>query len=189
MNCPNCGIQNVDGAKFCASCGTELIAPQPSKTFCQNCGTENLSTSKFCCSCGNPLFVRKDLQHLQNNRELDSDEDFFENRERTGKISIFAGVLLMILGIIVNRPELGKIVQKDIFLIMISLVAICGIYPLLKTFVRQTKIRFFISMGLYVISVFVATMQGDKGVSACWFILSGFLFVNMVYAWYRIKNE
>ena len=30
MNCPNCGLANPDGARFCANCGTSLTgAPLP----------------------------------------------------------------------------------------------------------------------------------------------------------------
>ena len=32
MNCPNCGLANSDGAKFCANCGTSL-GSAPSSGF------------------------------------------------------------------------------------------------------------------------------------------------------------
>ena len=51
MKCPKCNTDNVDGAKFCASCGGQLpVKQEQTKVFCQKCGAENLSNSKFCCS-------------------------------------------------------------------------------------------------------------------------------------------
>jgi uncharacterized membrane protein YvbJ len=29
MTCPNCGVANPDGARFCANCGTQFAAAQP----------------------------------------------------------------------------------------------------------------------------------------------------------------
>ena len=26
MNCPNCGTQNIDGAKFCIKCGVAILS-------------------------------------------------------------------------------------------------------------------------------------------------------------------
>lgn len=48
MDCPNCGTQNPDGAKFCFNCGTALALA------CSNCGTELPAGAKFCFSCGTP---------------------------------------------------------------------------------------------------------------------------------------
>jgi uncharacterized membrane protein YvbJ len=35
MNCPNCGLANADGARFCANCGTALSgsAPPPGNAY------------------------------------------------------------------------------------------------------------------------------------------------------------
>ena len=46
MNCPNCGFENIPGAKFCNECGSKLEA------ICPRCGTKNPPGSKFCNECG-----------------------------------------------------------------------------------------------------------------------------------------
>ncbi|WP_438445112.1 SPFH domain-containing protein [Gorillibacterium sp. sgz5001074] len=47
--CPSCGVQNVQGAKFCNECGTKLLKE---KKYCGNCGAEMPETAKFCNECG-----------------------------------------------------------------------------------------------------------------------------------------
>ena len=49
MICPNCGFENIPGAKFCNECGSKLEA------ICPQCGTKNPSGSKFCNECGGKL--------------------------------------------------------------------------------------------------------------------------------------
>jgi class 3 adenylate cyclase/tetratricopeptide (TPR) repeat protein len=49
MNCPTCGADNPERAKYCMSCGGSL-APS-----CPSCGTENPSGARFCIECGTDL--------------------------------------------------------------------------------------------------------------------------------------
>ena len=49
MNCPNCGAENPERAKFCMSCGSAL-APS-----CPSCGAENPPGARFCIECGTDL--------------------------------------------------------------------------------------------------------------------------------------
>ena len=49
MNCPTCGTENAAGVKFCAECGTKLVAA------CPTCGTTNGPGAKFCVECGTGL--------------------------------------------------------------------------------------------------------------------------------------
>lgn len=51
--CPECGLRNADGVKFCQDCGTKLGAP--SKVFCGNCGAENAPGTRFCGACGTKI--------------------------------------------------------------------------------------------------------------------------------------
>lgn len=44
--CPNCGVQNPPGAKFCGNCGKAL------KSACPECGAEVPEGAKFCANCG-----------------------------------------------------------------------------------------------------------------------------------------
>src|SRR5262245_10306221 len=47
--CPNCAADNPERARFCTSCGTELLP------LCPHCGAENPVGAKFCMECGNAL--------------------------------------------------------------------------------------------------------------------------------------
>ena len=49
MICPECGFDNIDGAKFCNQCGTKLVLA------CSQCGHVNPNGSKFCNQCGQNL--------------------------------------------------------------------------------------------------------------------------------------
>jgi class 3 adenylate cyclase/tetratricopeptide (TPR) repeat protein len=49
MNCPTCGHENPNGAKFCNQCAGPL------QLHCSNCGTLNPFGSKFCNECAAPL--------------------------------------------------------------------------------------------------------------------------------------
>jgi class 3 adenylate cyclase/tetratricopeptide (TPR) repeat protein len=49
MNCPGCGAQNPERARFCMQCATPLPA------ICGACGTENPAGAKFCTECGAAL--------------------------------------------------------------------------------------------------------------------------------------
>ncbi len=49
MECPHCGFENPEVAKFCQNCG------QPQQRTCPNCGTPNSMQAKFCLNCGHGL--------------------------------------------------------------------------------------------------------------------------------------
>jgi hypothetical protein len=49
MQCPSCGSDNRDGARFCNDCA----APLP--LLCPSCGIENRPGAKFCNDCAAPL--------------------------------------------------------------------------------------------------------------------------------------
>ncbi len=51
MNCPACGANNANGARFCSNCGTKLALA------CSNCGAEATAGAKFCTNCGQQLPV------------------------------------------------------------------------------------------------------------------------------------
>jgi membrane protease subunit (stomatin/prohibitin family) len=48
VTCGKCGAKQP-GGKFCADCGTPLVAQ---KRFCSGCGVEMLANAKFCANCG-----------------------------------------------------------------------------------------------------------------------------------------
>lgn len=49
--CPNCGVENKLGMKFCGNCGSKLVTT----IICPNCGKEIPEGMKFCGECGRPL--------------------------------------------------------------------------------------------------------------------------------------
>ncbi|MFQ5458232.1 MAG: adenylate/guanylate cyclase domain-containing protein, partial [Myxococcota bacterium] len=60
MNCPSCGHENRDRAKFCEECASPL------KRTCSNCGTELRPAAKFCDECGQAAgaaWAREDASH------------------------------------------------------------------------------------------------------------------------------
>jgi len=52
MWCSSCGGENVEGAKFCAECGTPFVR------LCPSCGQQMQPTAKFCSECGTALKVK-----------------------------------------------------------------------------------------------------------------------------------
>ena len=64
MKCPNCGIENREGANFCIDCGNTL------ETTCAQCNHLNLPESKFCEKCGFKLIEPAE----KSSRELSYDE-------------------------------------------------------------------------------------------------------------------
>src|SRR5712692_11445026 len=51
MQCPSCGSDNPEGAKFCIECAAPL------QKRCPSCGAVNLPRAKFCSECATPLTV------------------------------------------------------------------------------------------------------------------------------------
>ena len=54
MNCPGCGAENPNEARFCGNCGAELAAPDVG-VACPNCGEYNHVGAQFCNNCGTPV--------------------------------------------------------------------------------------------------------------------------------------
>ncbi len=52
--CANCGAKLPAGAKFCFSCGKEVI--DPNTIICPKCNAKLPAGAKFCFTCGNKLF-------------------------------------------------------------------------------------------------------------------------------------
>ena len=62
MKCPNCGVDNLEGIRFCNYCGKEFpkVAPAadvPRMMKCPNCGFNNPDGSVFCNQCGKDMRV------------------------------------------------------------------------------------------------------------------------------------
>ncbi len=51
MNCPACGSDNREAARFCGECAAPLVRD----TACPRCGVENPAGRKFCDACGTSL--------------------------------------------------------------------------------------------------------------------------------------
>ena len=97
MICPKCNTNNVEGAKFCGKCGTELIAPQvPQRVFCSQCGKENLGGSSFCGYCGSPLVTNpQQTQRLSNDEASDEDVVSFYKKNRTA-LNVVGAIIIVV---------------------------------------------------------------------------------------------
>ena len=54
VQCPKCGFQNPQAARFCGSCGAPLQSAVGGVT-CPKCRASNPAGAKFCMECGSPL--------------------------------------------------------------------------------------------------------------------------------------
>ena len=64
MKCPNCGVENREGANFCIDCGNTL------EITCAQCNHLNLPEGKFCENCGIKLIESPE----KSSRELSYEE-------------------------------------------------------------------------------------------------------------------
>jgi class 3 adenylate cyclase len=67
MNCPACGRENPDGAKFCNQCA----GPLPLR--CLKCGTSNPAGSRFCNECAAPLTAGSTTLSTTTNEQIHSE--------------------------------------------------------------------------------------------------------------------
>jgi len=54
MKCPQCQVDNKEGANFCGKCGSKLFF------VCSQCGSENYPENSFCNECGQNLIEPKE---------------------------------------------------------------------------------------------------------------------------------
>jgi hypothetical protein len=59
VNCPNCNKPNIEGSKFCNSCGFAL--PLSTHIICPNCETRNPRNLLYCDNCGTRLSATGEL--------------------------------------------------------------------------------------------------------------------------------
>ena len=92
MNCPACGCENPDGAKFCNQCA------RPLPLRCLKCGTSNPAESRFCNGCAAPLpagstrlSTRTNEPGIQVNPEQ-SDSSSAPDGERKRVTALFADI-------------------------------------------------------------------------------------------------
>lgn len=55
MQCPDCGLDQLESSKYCGECGAHLEDP----FRCAQCGFHNPQDSKFCMECGDRLSVTR----------------------------------------------------------------------------------------------------------------------------------
>ena len=60
MFCPKCGVEKIEGNKYCQKCGATVSFETPKPTgVCAKCGTKNAEGTKYCQSCGSMLDTPK----------------------------------------------------------------------------------------------------------------------------------
>jgi len=67
MNCPNCGSEVSEGAKFCPNCGSSLAegpeeSAEPLVRHCRKCGAELPEGAEYCTICGEPVRAVRGVQ-------------------------------------------------------------------------------------------------------------------------------
>lgn len=83
MRCSNCGCELIDGAKFCAECGTFIVRQERKIAFCDQCG-KPLEEGK-----GECLYCREMAQTLQIEEEVqDISKVTKEEKKETPKIAL-----------------------------------------------------------------------------------------------------
>jgi len=60
MNCPNCGSEVREGARFCPNCGSSFAevveeGGEPLVKYCRKCGAELPEGAEYCTICGEPV--------------------------------------------------------------------------------------------------------------------------------------
>jgi uncharacterized membrane protein YvbJ len=59
MECPECQLENKEGAKFCNECGHKF------ELICPECGVGNRIGSKFCNECGYDITAAKEIRYFR----------------------------------------------------------------------------------------------------------------------------
>jgi len=66
MNCTNCKTKLLKNARYCHSCGTEVVTNiKP----CPHCDAKNPSNAKFCHACGQSMEIRKQKEKTSKKEE------------------------------------------------------------------------------------------------------------------------
>lgn len=65
MNCPNCNTKLLKGARFCHTCGTEIVADlRP----CPHCEVKNPVSAKYCHACGQAMETSQNKKSKNKNK-------------------------------------------------------------------------------------------------------------------------
>ena len=89
-NCPNCGAQLRDEAKFCYNCGQKVFIEKPVKMiFCEECGEQIESTVKNCPFCGAEIFSHDFEDENQKNEKI----SVIEEEDKTSQANVFVPIV------------------------------------------------------------------------------------------------
>ena len=76
-NCPKCGIELADTAKFCLECGFNIkeYEEKNAYVFCPNCGAKYERGAKFCMECGTKISATTFNSNANTDQSFDSSFD------------------------------------------------------------------------------------------------------------------
>ena len=107
MDCPKCGVHNLDEAKLCRMCGSPLKleeGPKGPAKRCLFCGTLNELDTPFCSGCSKPMGSKKPQEiEVKGKRKKQYDRtyaDYPASAKRTAWCSI-AGIIMIMVATIV----------------------------------------------------------------------------------------
>ena len=164
MKCPFCNNEIEDDAKFCTSCGKEIIT----EVKCPKCQTANSISSKFCKSCGAPLKEEEQKPVVEKKKE--------EQSAGKPKISfIFSTIsssLLLLSMVLMAFIPLIPLLYDNFFPInnftMVSIASNLADYIRVKQYVgiANSSIAILLSVAILVVALIFIGLSIPKFVKA-----------------------
>lgn len=148
MKCLKCGVENIEGNKYCIACGSKLEKNQSVEQInykvCSKCGFQNSLTDNYCVNCGEKLenweLNNFTNQHIEN------------SNKKQRQLALILGIIAIIISFFgMGFPFIGQIAAFALAVCSIVL----SIVSLLKGFNKESVIGIILS----VIAIFIAILM------------------------------
>ncbi len=173
MKCPFCNNEIEDDAKFCTSCGKEIIA----EIKCPKCQTSNSVSSKFCKSCGASLKEKEEEKKSASKQERKPID-----KTKLGFIfSIVSSSLLLVSMVLMMFTPLIPVFYDNFFPInnftMVSVASNLADYIRTKQYVgiANSSIAILLSVAILVVALIFIGLSIPEFVKA----IKGKTFVDL----------